>query len=112
MEQARTEETTLTALRLSEEKACAGYLAARKAMVTAAARLASHRQLAAEQPTRVDYRKAFYRALDAYNDAVARTRLAWNAYIRSQVRTDARWTATAGRSPRVLAPVGGAGKAA
>lgn len=96
-------DTTLMAFRAQEERACAGYLAARKAMVTTAARLASYRQLVAEHPARVDYREAFYSALDAYNAAVARTRLAYNRYIRSQVRTDAQWTITEGRYPRVLA---------
>lgn len=111
MEKTRTEELNLTALRLSEEQACAGYLVARKAMVSAAARLASHRQLAAEQPARADYRKAYYRALEDYNAAADRTRLAYNVYIRSQIRTDARWTVTEGRYPRVLAEATGEGVA-
>lgn len=103
MEQTGTEQATLTALRLSEEKACAGYLAARKDMKTVAVRLVSRRQLAIEQPSRVDYRRAFYQALEDYNTAAARTRRAYNAYIQAQIRSDAQWTVTEGCSPRVLA---------
>ncbi|HEX3778146.1 MAG TPA: hypothetical protein VHX38_00630 [Pseudonocardiaceae bacterium] len=91
-------DSTLIAFRVQEEQSCGGYLTARKAMVVAAARVASLRQLAAEQPRRVDYRDAYYKALDTYNHAAARTRLAFNAWHRSQLRSDARWTDTQGRT--------------
>jgi hypothetical protein len=90
-------DTTLMSLRVNEEQACAGYLAARKAQMSLARLTASLKQLVAEQPTRVDYRDAFYKALDGYNHAGQRTRLAYNRWLRAQLRTDARWTATEGR---------------
>jgi hypothetical protein len=90
-------DTTLMSLRIHEEQACAGYLAARRAMMALARLTASLRQLCAEQPSRVDYRDAFYKALDDYNHAGARTRLAYNRWIRAQLRTDSRWTDTEGR---------------
>jgi hypothetical protein len=93
-----TVDTTLMSLRVHEEQACAGYLAARKAMMSLARLTASLKQLTAEQPTRVDYRDAFYKALDDYNHAGERTRLAYNRWVRAQLRTDSRWTDTAGRN--------------
>jgi hypothetical protein len=89
---------TLMSLRVKEEQACAGYLAARRAMMNLARLTASLRQLSAEQPTRVDYRDAFYKALDDYNHAGQRTRLAYNRWVRAQLRTDSRWTDTEGRN--------------
>ena len=99
--------TPLTALRLAEERACAGYLAARKAMVWMAGRAASLRQLADEQPKRADYRAAAANALSAYSHAAQRARLAEHAWQRAQYRPDAMWTATDGRRPRQLAAVTG-----
>jgi hypothetical protein len=92
-----TDDSRLSGLYLREEKACGGYLAARKAMTHAAALLASHRRLADEQPKRVDYRQAFYRALESFNDATRRTEIAYTRYLNAQVRTDTCWTATEGR---------------
>jgi hypothetical protein len=93
-----TVDTTLMSLRLKEEQACAGYLAAHKAMKYAAVRAASMRQLSMQQPTRVDYRDAAYKASDDFNAACERTRLAYNRWIRAQLRTDSRWTDTEGRN--------------
>jgi hypothetical protein len=87
------DDSRLSALYVREEQACAGYLTARKAMTHAAARLASHRRLADEQPQRVDYRQAFYQALETFNDAVKRTEIAYTRYLNAQVRTDTCWTA-------------------
>jgi hypothetical protein len=92
----------LGALRTAEEHACAGYLAARKAMITAAARAASLAQLARERP-RADYRTAADRAAGDYTAAVHRTRLAYSRWQRAQLFSDAAWTDTAGRNPQVLA---------
>jgi hypothetical protein len=89
---------TLMSLRLHEEQACAGYLAARKAMKFAAAHAASMRQLSLEQPTRVDYRNAFNKASGDFLAASERTQLAYDRWIRAQLRTDAHWTETAGRT--------------
>lgn len=93
-----TVDTTLIALRAKEEQACAGYLAAHKAMKHAVMRAASMRQLSLQQPSRVDYREAYNKALDDFNAACERTRLAYNRWQRAQLRYDARWTDTEGRS--------------
>lgn len=82
----------LSALVLSEERACARYLVARNAMTRAAARLASHQQLRDEQPSRADFRQAYYAALDAFNAAAQRVGLAHQRYVAAQVRTDRCWT--------------------
>ncbi|GGM34675.1 hypothetical protein GCM10012275_02430 [Longimycelium tulufanense] len=84
-------------LRLAEEKACTGYLAARKAQMRLGARVMSLRQLVTEHPSRTDYRAAWNAAALAFYDAVQRTRLAYAAWHRAQVRTDAKWTATESR---------------
>ena len=97
---------TLQALRLQEEQVCGRYLEARQAMVKAAARAASVKRLADEHPNRVDYRDAYYTALDAYNAAAARTELAFNAWHRAQLRSDTRWTATEGRRLAALVTPG------
>lgn len=91
-------DTTLMSLRVKEEQACAGYLAARKAMMNLARLTASLQQLTREQPNRGDYQQAFYKALDDYNHAGQRTRLAYNRWQRAQLRSDARWTDTEGRT--------------
>jgi hypothetical protein len=91
-------DTTLMSLRINEEQACAGYLAARKSMMYLAGRAASLRQLTLEQPKRVDYRDAFNKALSDFNHAGERTRLAYNRWVRAQLRTDSRWTDTEGRN--------------
>lgn len=88
---------TLAALRLAEEHACGGYLAARKSMVALAVQAVSLSQLADQQPTRLDYRRARDRALGQYRDAAARTRLAYTRWQRAQIHSDAWWTATEGR---------------
>jgi hypothetical protein len=103
MDQNTTGDNGLTALRLAEEKKCAGYLEARKAMVALAGRVASLRLLAAQHPRRADYRRARDAAVEEYHAAVDRTRLAWSVYQRAQMRADLVWTATEGRHPRVLA---------
>ncbi|QRP46904.1 hypothetical protein [Amycolatopsis sp. FDAARGOS 1241] len=88
----------LTAFRLSEERAAARYLVARKEMVRLATRVASVRQLVVEQPLRADYR-AVLRALEAaHSDAVRRTRLAYERWHGAQLRSDAHWTATSGKA--------------
>ncbi|WP_115945077.1 MULTISPECIES: hypothetical protein [Amycolatopsis] len=86
------------ALRLSEERAAEGYLAARREMVRLAARVASIRQLVTEQPTRADYRAALRDAQVAHGAAVERTGLAYQRWHAAQLRSDARWTATEGRA--------------
>lgn len=90
-------ETSLVALRLSEERACAGYLAARKVMVERAGRVAVLRGLTSKNPSRVDYRSEFGRAVEAHFEAVERTGTAWSSWQRAQLRTDQHWTATTGR---------------
>lgn len=116
MEQITAGDATLLALRLSEERACAGYLNARKAMVALAGRAASLGQLVAERPNRVDYRAARNNALAAYGAAAERTRLAWSGWQRAQLRYDAAWTVTEGRKPMPEASafrsVSGIGRAA
>ena len=92
-------DTSLAALRLAEEQACGRYLAARKAQIRLGARVGSLAQLVAEQPKRADYRDARDRAIEAHGDAVQRTRLAYLAWQRAQMRADAMWTATEGRTP-------------
>jgi hypothetical protein len=104
MEQNATrEDVTLAAFRLSEERACARYLEARRATVASAGRFASLNQLVAENPKRVDYRRARDNAVTTYKAAVERTRLAWLSWQRAQLRSDGAWTVTKGRNPRVLA---------
>jgi hypothetical protein len=87
---------SLFALRLAEEQACAGYLTARKAMMSLAVRAASVAQMVRERPTRVDYRAALEDVLDAYRAASTRTRLAYGRWQRAQLRADAYWTCNAG----------------
>lgn len=84
----------LTALRLAEEQAAASYLTARKAMIRAAARVASVGQLVKERPNRADYRKALGQLMGRQFDAEQRTRLAWERWQRAQVRADAFWAAS------------------
>ncbi|QIZ33940.1 hypothetical protein [Saccharopolyspora sp. ASAGF58] len=93
---------TRAAFLLAEERACAGYLEARKAMAASARRLDSLNQLLAKRPNRLDYRRARDKEMSAYEAAVERTRLAWNSWQRAQLRSDEAWTATKGRHPRVL----------
>ncbi|WP_020418544.1 hypothetical protein [Amycolatopsis sp. ATCC 39116] len=92
------ERPVLVALRLSEERAAEGYLAARREMVRLAARVASMRQLVAEQPARADYRAALREAQVAHGAAVERAGLAYQRWQRAQLRADAQWTATEGRA--------------
>ena len=84
----------LTALRLAEEQACAGYLTARKAMIQTAALVASIGQLVRERPNRADYRAALGHVTGKHFDAMERTRLAWERWQRAQVRADAFWAAS------------------
>lgn len=95
-------DTVLAAFRLSEERACAGYLEARKAMAASARRLDSLNQLLAKRPNRLDYRRARDKEMSVYEAAVERTRLAWSSWQRAQLRSDEAWTATKARHPRVL----------
>lgn len=97
MEQDAPESLTLTAFRLSEEEAAAGYLLARREMVRLAGRVASVRQLVAERPLRADYRAGLRDAETAFGAAAQRTRLAFERWHRAQLRSDAHWTATHGR---------------
>lgn len=97
MEQ-NTENVALTAFRLSEEKAAAGYLVARRDMVALAARVASVRQLVAERPTRAHYRAALAAVETAHSAAVERTHRAFECYHRAQLRSDTQWTETHGRA--------------
>jgi hypothetical protein len=94
--------TTLQALWLSMEQACARYLTARKAMVALAGRAASLQQLVAEHPTRRDYRYALTAALAARADAIQRTDTARKGWSEAQLRYDDAWTATEGRHPQRL----------
>lgn len=98
MDENAPEKPSLTAFRLSEEKAAAGYLAARREMVALAARMASVRQLVFERPTRADYKTALNAAEIALSAAMERTHRAFERYHRAQVRSDAHWTATQGRA--------------
>lgn len=84
----------LVALRLAEEQACAGYLAARREMVRLAARVALVGRLVTEQPARPDFRAALATVATAHGVAVQRTDLAWTRWHRAQLRTDAHWTET------------------
>lgn len=83
---------SLVALRLAEEKACAGYLAARQAMVTLASRVESVSQMVRERPGRADYRQVLADLVHKQGAARARTRLAYNLWQRAQLRTDALWS--------------------
>lgn len=98
MESRMSEGPVLAAFRLSEERAAAGYLAARKAMVALAARVDSIRQLVTEQPLRADYRAALRTAETAHDDAVTRTALALDRWHAAQLRSDSHWTATIGKA--------------
>lgn len=91
--------TRLPALRLSEERECARYLAARKAMTAASKRAASLRQLVTEHPRRGDYRQAYLAAVEDFRAALVRTENAHTTYVHAQRRSDAAWTATEGRLP-------------
>ncbi|SES20879.1 hypothetical protein [Actinokineospora terrae] len=85
-------------LRLSEEQVCAGYLAARKAMVAAGTRVLSLGRLVAEHPGRTDYRRAWFTAQANHAAALNRTEIAYSRWTRAQLRTDAAWSATTGRA--------------
>ena len=98
MEHDVIEGPVLTAFRLSEERAAAGYLAARKEMVRLATRLASVRQMVTEQPLRADYRAALRELETAHRDAMRRTRRAFERWHHAQLRSDTHWTATQGRA--------------
>ncbi|MBC6446966.1 hypothetical protein [Actinokineospora xionganensis] len=87
--------SVVSALRLSEERACEGYLAARKAMVVTGTRALSLGRLVAEQPERADYREAWFAARATHTDALIRTEVAHERWLRAQLRTDAAWTAGA-----------------
>ncbi|MDQ3405251.1 MAG: hypothetical protein M3548_17975 [Actinomycetota bacterium] len=90
--------SVVSALRLSEERACGGYLAARKAMVGTGTRALSLGRLAAEQPGRADYRDAWLAARADHTAALNRTEIAYDRWLRAQLRTDSAWTATTGRT--------------
>lgn len=81
--------STCLAFRLAEEQACGNYLDARKDMVAKARRAASLAQLVTEQPHRIDYHQVWTEAVTAHQAAVARTRLAYQAWQRALQRTDA-----------------------
>lgn len=91
----------LVALRLADERACEGYLVARKAMLAAAAYGLSLIHLAAQHPGRADYRAAAAAARVRFRDAEARVQLAYARWQRAANRYDAAWTATVGRAPRL-----------
>lgn len=93
----------LTALRLAEEQACAGYLAARKEMLRLRARVVTVGRLVTERPKRPDYHASLRSLATAHGAAVQRTRLAFAHWHRAQMRSDACWTATAGRAARPVA---------
>lgn len=82
------------ALRLAEERACAGYLTARKTMIQLAADTASIGQMVREHPRRADYRTAFAWASRRHGDAVQRARLAYNRWQRAQLIADSYWSAS------------------
>ncbi|WP_091455700.1 hypothetical protein [Actinokineospora iranica] len=83
---------------MSEERAAAGYLAARKALVAAGTRVVSLGRLVAEHPGRADYREAWFAARAAQTAALDRVEIAYGRWQRAQLRTDAAWTATSGRA--------------
>jgi hypothetical protein len=89
-------ERNLTAFRLSEERAAARYLAARRDLVRAATRAASVRQLAAERPERADYRAAVDDAVRTHSAAMRRTFSAWERWQQAQRRSDGFWTCNQG----------------
>lgn len=91
----------LAVLRLAEERAAAGYLAARKAMKHAAARGVGVVHLAAQHPTRADYQRAAARACAVFRAAERRTGLAYTAWQRAIHRYDTEWMATEGRATRL-----------
>jgi hypothetical protein len=88
---------SLTALRLAEERACAGYLAARKDMLRLRARVVTVGRLVTERP-RPDYHASLRTLATAHGAAVERTRLAYARWQQTQRRSDAYWTATVGRA--------------
>lgn len=92
----------LVAFRLAEEQACAGYLKARKALVSLAARVESLSQLVREYPKRSDYRAVLGQLMGSKYDAEQRTRLAWQRWQQAQVRADAFWAASSKTSVPVL----------
>ena len=87
----------MTALRLAEERACAGYLAARKDMLRLRARVVTVGRLVTERP-RPDYHATLRTVATAHGAAVQRTRLAFERWQQAQLRADAQWTATVGRA--------------
>jgi hypothetical protein len=94
----------LDALKLAEEAACGGYLAARSAHIKAAARVVSLARLVSEQPHRRDYREAWELACAVRSAASTRTDLAYAKWRRAGLRYDAAWTASVGRrTPEVAA---------
>jgi predicted house-cleaning NTP pyrophosphatase (Maf/HAM1 superfamily) len=102
----------LTALRLAEEQACAGYVTARKDQITLAGQVVSLHQLTVEQPRRSDYRSALTCLASRYRDAKQRTITAYDRWVAAQLHTDEQWTDTTGRTrgratPAASAPVGG-----
>jgi hypothetical protein len=105
MSEIETADPTLTALRLAEEQACAGYVTARKAQIRLATWMASLYRLTVEQPRRADYRQALTDLAARYRAAKERTGLAYERWQLAQLRTDQRWTGTTGRT-RGQAPAG------
>jgi hypothetical protein len=106
MSEIETTDPTLTALRLAEERACAGYVDARNAQVQLGTRLVSLRRLTVEQPRRADYRQALAGLARRYRDARERTDLALARWHEAQLCTDGRWTDTAGRTRGQAAAAG------
>jgi hypothetical protein len=98
MSEIETSDPQLTALRLAEEQACAGYVAARKAQIRLATRMASLYRLTVEQPRRADYRAALIDLGRQYRAAKERTCLAYDKWHQAQLRTDGQWTDTTGRT--------------
>jgi hypothetical protein len=106
MPEIETVDPTLTALYLAEERACAGYVEARKAQTRLATRMASLHRLTVEQPRRANYRVALIGLGRLYRDARERTDLAFARWHDAQLCTDGRWTDTTGRIPCQAATAG------
>lgn len=93
MSEVKSTVSPLAAFRLAEERACAGYLVARKAMVRLTAQVASIGLLVRQYPAWADYRKRLGELVGQQVDAEQRATLAWQCYQRAQVRADAFWAA-------------------
>ena len=87
----------LNGLKQAEERACGGYVVARKDMIRLATRMASLHRLVVEQPRRTDYRVALSEEASRYRAAKERTDLAYERWQQAAHRYDLVWQDTEGR---------------